>query len=114
VGSVNAMLNASVQSVLAPRTKSAVRLALVQSAAPSKEAKMIHTDVDGVSFQVKGKKICFTIMNKKGKNQNYWLPMTDKLANALKDSIKSETDYKDMIERMTPAQKAEHYAEFIT
>jgi len=83
----------------------------VQSAALSKEAKMIHTDVAGVSFQVKGKKICFTIMDRNGKNRNYCIPMTDKLANALNDAIKSETDYKDMIEKMTPAQKAEHYAE---
>ena len=75
---------------------------------------MINTDVAGVSFHVKGKRICFTIMDEKGKNQNYWLHMTDKLANALNDSIKSETDYNDMIEKMTPAQKVEHYAEFVT
>ena len=90
------------------------KAALVQSAAPSKGAKMIHTDVAGVSFQVKGKKICFTIMDNKGKNRNYLIPMSDKLADALKASIKSEADYKDMIERMTPAQKAEHYAEYFT
>jgi hypothetical protein len=114
VGSANATLTASVQSVLAPRIRNAVRLAPVQSAAPNKEAKMIHTDVAGVSFQVKGKKICFTIMDDKGKNKNYLIPMSDKLANALNASIKSEADYKDMIDKMTPAQKAEHYAEFVT
>lgn len=75
---------------------------------------MVHTNIPGVSFQVKGKKICFTIMDKKGKNRNYWLPMTDKLANTLNDLIKSENYYYDMIEKMSPAQKAEHYAEFIT
>jgi hypothetical protein len=100
--------------VLAPRIKSAAKLAPVRNAVPSKEAKMIHTDVAGVSFQVKGKKICFTIMDGKGKNRNYCIPMTDKLANALNDSIKSEADYKYMIEKMTPTQKAEHYAEFVT
>ena len=75
---------------------------------------MINTDVDGIRFQVKGKRICFTIMDEKGKNKNYWLTMPDKLAKALSDSIQSEADYKDMIEKMTPAQKAEHYAEFVT
>ena len=75
---------------------------------------MINTDVDSISFQVKGKRICFTIMDEKGKNKNYWLTMPDKLAKALSDSIRSEIDYKDMIEKMTPAQKAEHYSEFIT
>lgn len=53
-------------------------------------------------------------MDNKGKNRNYLIPMSDKLADALKASIKSEADYKDMIERMTPAQKAEHYAEYFT
>lgn len=73
----------------------------------------INTSLSGVSLEVKGKRICFTIMDKNGKNQNYWLTMPDRMSKALNSSIQSELDYAAMLANMTQAQKQEYYAESI-
>jgi hypothetical protein len=75
--------------------------------------KIYTSNLSGVSFEVKGKRICFTIMDSKGKNQNYWLNMTDKLADALNNSIKSTLEENARIENMSPDAKREYYSEFI-
>lgn len=67
-----------------------------------------------IRTEVKGKRICFSIMDMKGKYQNYWLNLTDKLADALNHSIKSELEHETRMKNMSEADKREYYSEFIS
>jgi uncharacterized protein YwqG len=73
--------------------------------------KLINTEIWGLRFGIKGKKICFSVLSTNGKNKDFWSELSEETLKFLENII--EEHYQEIEEEsiMTPQQLEEKYKE---
>jgi hypothetical protein len=75
--------------------------------------KEITTEVYGLSFQIKGNRLCFVTRSSEGITKRHWVSMTKTMAKNIGKIVDEYLQHKEEEAKLTPQQLAEKYQEFM-
>lgn len=75
--------------------------------------KELTTEVWSLNFQLKGDKLCFITRTPQGEKKRYTTTLPPRMAAAVAKQVDAHLKQEERIAAMTPAEKAEHYAEMM-
>jgi hypothetical protein len=78
-----------------------------------KDTVPIHTDVYGLRFFIKGKRICFIVHTPQGKETRHWADLPPKTLAAVMKEINAHLEEEARVAAMTPQERAEMYQEMM-
>ncbi len=77
------------------------------------EPKQLTTEVWGLNFFLKGKRLCWVTRTPQGKETRYWMDVPPKALKAIEKVVNEHLEAEAEDAKLTPAELAEKYQEMM-